>query len=241
MNAEESFIKDRMKQGQSLAEAVAEVREQFAELEQDQDEAPLMWLAIAHAEWKYGAVEASVLNRIRNDIACEHGLERWREDSKALAKRKASLHKFLAQVELPNPKLSAPPKLVIRKAPFRKGDCLSITLPEGRYTAALVLDEDNSNPEIGKNLIGSLDYWELQPPDLKVFESRRWLRRTWGAWNNELEILWYLPVGFRQVSKRISVVGNIKIRWSDPRSATLHTGWRNFGDGILHSVGAKDA
>ncbi len=234
-------IKDLMKKGQPLAAAVAEVRKQFAELEQDPDEAPLLWLGIAHAEWKYGKVQAIVLDRIRSDIAQENGLERWREDPKALAKRKASLRKFLTQVEEPNPKLSAPPKLVVRKAPFRKGDCLSISLPEGRYTAALVLNEDNSNPELGRNLIGSLDYWETQPPDLAVFNARRWLKRTWGAWDGSPEILWYLPVGFREASKRISVVGNVKLKWLDPRSATQYASWKGFGDGILYSVGAKDA
>jgi hypothetical protein len=59
---------------------------------------PLLWLALAHVQWKYGTVDTDILSCIRSDIASERGLERWREDPRGLAKRKAALAKFLAQI-----------------------------------------------------------------------------------------------------------------------------------------------
>jgi len=227
------FVKDRLKEGDSLEVASVQAQRQFASTQGDVDEAPLLWLALAEVQWKYGAVDSAVLSRVRKDIQSGSGLERWSDDAKTLAGRRAALTKFLAKVESPNPKPSAPPKLVVRKAPFLEGDCLSVQLPDGRYTAALVLRVDNSNAEYGKNLIASLDYCDSEPPSLAVFERRDWLVLDHGNWNGEKEVRWYLPVRFQKERKRITVVGNVKLRWGDPKDSRSSTGWNNLGVQVL--------
>ena len=228
-----SSITDELKAGNDLEHASARAREKFAELEGDADEAPLLWLALAHVQWKYGTVENQVLQRVRDDISIGNGLERWGDDSEALARRKAALAKFLAQIESPNPRPSKFPKVIIRRAPYSKGDCLAVLLPDGRFTAALVLNVDDANPEYGKNLIASLDYLERTPPDIDVFKRKKWLILNHGNWNNRKDICWYLPPHYRAESKRISKVGNIGLGWFVPKDDGMHASWRHIGSQIL--------
>lgn len=228
------FIKDQLKNGASIKEATSKAAIKFSELEKDEDEAPLLWIAIALTQWKYGEVEPSILERVRNDIINERGLDRWKESPKLLSKRKAVLTEFISQIEVPNTKPSKPPKLIIRRAPFKEGDCLSVVLPDGRYTAALVLKTDNStNPEYGSNLVASLDYLDTLPPDLSVFKRKKWLVKSHGNWNNEKDICWYIPARFKEVSKRIQVVGNISIGWFLPKYRNLYGHWGHLGEQIL--------
>ncbi len=228
-----SFVTDELKAGEPIEIATAKAMVEFSELKNDEDEEPLLWLAIAHLQWKYGNVDPKILEHVRHDIASERGLERWRDEPQSLLKRKAELAKFLAQVESPNQKLSKPPKSVIRKAPFAKGDCLAVLLQDGRHTAALVLDENNSNPECGMNLIASLDFLGTSPPEIDVFKRKEWLRLNHGSWNNRMDINWYLPTQFRQESRRFSVVGKIKLGWFIPKGDGSHAGWKSLGTQIL--------
>jgi hypothetical protein len=228
------FIVDRLKSGTSLFVASEEAAVQFRELEQYEDEAPLLWIAIASAQWKYGQVEENVLRRVESDIRAGRGLDRWRDDDKALAKRIAGLQKFLDKIGTPNPSPSAAPKIIVRRAPFEQGDCLAVSTNDGRYTAALVLRVDNSRLEFGMNLIGSLDYIDNQPPAITVFEQRNWLTRVGSDGKRRTCALWYLPVGFRKIRKRIAVVANVALRHTDPKESRSYTGWINLSTRITN-------
>jgi hypothetical protein len=227
------FLVDRLKAGSTLDAASKAALARFREMEGDDDEAPLLWLAIASVQWKYGTVDVEVLRRVRADTTDERGLDRWREDPKLLLKRRAALSSFLARIEKPNPKPSPLPRLIGRAAPFEEGDCLSVITADGRYTAALVLKVNNSNPELGMNLVAGLDYLGSEPPDLAVFEQRKWLLKHHGKWNGAPDLCWYLPVRLRQERKRIAVVARTAIRATDPRDAEPHCGWNLLGQQIL--------
>lgn len=82
-----AFIRDRLKAGDQLQSATDAAVSHFAELKGDSDEEPLLWLAVAHVQWKYGIVNADVLRKIRLDIESENGLDRWRDDPKDFARR----------------------------------------------------------------------------------------------------------------------------------------------------------
>ena len=227
------FIKDRLKLGESIGDACSSAMSHFSEMLKVADEAPLLWLAIAEVQWKYGQVATEVLARVRQDIDLGAGLERWQEDPKSLSARKAALAKFLAKVETQNTKPSALPKLVVRRAPYQEGDCLSVQVADGQFTAALVLKADNTNPECGKNLVAGLDYCESVPPTLEVFERRDWLVLKHGLWDSEKDIRWYIPVFHAKERARIGVVGRVKLRWRDPKDSKWHTGWNMLGSQIL--------
>jgi hypothetical protein len=227
------YISDKLKFGKSLEEAIREAKLAFAEIITDEDETPVFWLAIASAQWKFqGFVEPSILTQIQYDIKNECGLDRWNEDPKALIKRKEVLVKFLNQIEQSNPKPSKPPKLIIRVAPYQAGDCLSVRLKDGKYTALLVLKADNSKPEYGKNLIGQLDYLSDIPPCIEVFKKKNWLILNQGIWKNRKHTCWYLPVGYQKVQDQIHLVGNIRLGLFLPKDDGLHGGWSGVGETI---------
>jgi hypothetical protein len=227
------YVTSRIKAGDPIDVASERARVHYSELEADNDEGPLLWIALAYVQWKYGSIQTDTLDRVRKDILNERGLDPWRDDRSALEKRKAALGKFLQQIQVPNPKPTAIPKIVVRKAPFRQGDCLSVLLSDGRYTAALVLQEDNSDPEYGKNLIASLDYCERDPPEMAVFERKEWLVLSHSNWKGERDICWYLPVRFQKERKRICVVGNVGAIWKDKSTSWSYVGWGHLGLQVL--------
>lgn len=227
------FMVERLKAGATLAEASAQAILRFRELDQDSDDGPLLWQGIASIQWKYGRVDQGVLERVRSDIQGERGLELWREDPKLLARRQAALAKFLETIQTENPKPSQLPKTVVRRAPFAEGDCLAVRTEDGRYTAALVLGVNNENPELGLNLVAGLDYLADAPPDLAFFEQRKWLFKRHGNWKGEPDLLWFMPVRFRQTRHRIAIVGTSAIRRNDPKDCRRHGGWNLLGQQIL--------
>jgi hypothetical protein len=227
------FVTEQLKAGTPLDIASKDARNRFADSISDEDEGPLFWLALAHVQWKYGALENETLEHVQSDVANGYGVSRWAEEPSDLSKRKAVLLKFLQKIETPNSKPSKPPKVVVRKAPFQKGDCLAVQLADGRYTAALVLKADNSNQELGMNLIASLDYLSVLPPELAAFKKKEWLILRHGNWNGRKDICWYLPAQFKRESKRIKVVGNINLGWLLPKESKMYTGWGHIGQQIL--------
>jgi hypothetical protein len=226
-------VVERMKRGEELAAACSDAERTFHADLSDPDDGPLVWLALAHVQWKYGALAPHVLERVRLDMSNGQGLERWRDDPKLLTQRRAALVRFLSKIESPNPRPSSLPKVVTRLAPFAEGDCLSVTTTTGLFTAAIVLKADNTNPEYGKNLVGSLDYLARLPPTLEVFERRQWLHKHHGNWNGEPDLAWYGPHGTKVERKRFAIVGRTKLRFRDPSSAPSHTSWRQLGEQIL--------
>jgi hypothetical protein len=227
------FATNLLKTQDTLATAIEKTKHKF--YVNDIDEDARLWIAIAHLQWKYGTVDVEILGRVRNDIAMENGLALWKEDAQALIKRKSALNKFLLQIESVNSTPSKLPKLILFKAPFAKGDCLSIKLPDGRYTAALTLKADNSNPERGMNLIASLNYLDAAPPKLEFFKRKEWLMLSHGNWKNRKDINWYLPANFQKKSKQISVIGHIFVGWFPPKEDGFHSSWSNLGEQILLS------
>src|SRR4051812_10737870 len=88
-------VVDQMKDGATLKEAGDFALRHFKRSLKDPDDGPLVWLALAHVQWKYGRVDAQVLDQVRNDVATGKGLDRWREDPAALATRKRVLETFV--------------------------------------------------------------------------------------------------------------------------------------------------
>ncbi len=99
--------------------------------------------------------------------------------------------------------------------------------------AAVVLAADHSDVEYGKNLIGVLDYLSLDKPTQEIYEERKWLIRTHHHWKGELDLGWYLPLGYRAVKDRIEVVCQIEIAESDPKQSLSYCGWASLGTQVV--------
>lgn len=225
---------DMLKRGSSLESATQAVMVQFVDAIDDPDDGPLLWLALARAQWRYGEASVDVLAKVRADFAAEAGLERWAEEGPAvLAKRRERLARFVAEIEHPNPKPRPFPKLVVRKPIFAPGDCLAVRLNDGRFGAALVLAADHSRPEYGQNLIGVLDYLAETIPGEDVFRRREWLVLTHHNWHGETEICWCMAHGFKAHKQRFTVVARIKVDEPGPTGAVSYCGWGQLGEQVI--------
>jgi len=235
------YMVDCLKAGNTLEHASDLALLNFKDLLDDEDDGPLIWIGVAHAQWKYGTVAQSVLDRVRKDFLSQRGLERWREDPTLLQKRVDALSRFLRKIESPNLKPAATPTQIVRLAPYAPGDCLSVLTADQRYTAAIVLGVNNSNVENGLNLVGSLNYLSHSPPVAADFERRDWLIKKHGNWNGERDLIWTLPVGFKKEQRRFQIVCQTRIRFFDPKKSEIHGAWNSIGAQILHCYGSDVA
>lgn len=231
----EDAFEDCLRDGRSVTDASELIVEQYSDtLLYDPDEAPLLWIALADMQWKYGNLDPSILERVTHDFHSNIGMERWGDTSEKLYKqRKEVLAKFIDKISRPNPRPTRPPKRVTRKPKFAPGDCLSIKLDNGQYGAAIVLVADHSDPAYGKNLVGVLDYLSDDPPTGDVFSQRNWLKRTRSGWQGELDIVWYSHVGFRKMKHRLKVINNIPVLDMDPKDSLFYAGWNLLGQWVL--------
>lgn len=228
------IFEDLLKAGHSVPDATTTVKARFAAEIKDSDDGPLLWLALADVQWTYGELESDVLNRVQDDFDSGRSLDAWREDTRGLLRRRAVLEEFIRKIAVPNARAKKSPKTVVRAPKFQPGDCLSIRVASGRYTAALVLAADHSTVEYGKNLVGILEYLSPQKPPMEVFRTRKWLVRTHHSGSNVMDVAWYMPVGFRAAKDRLEVVGHVEILDSDPKDSNLYHGWRGIGEQVMY-------
>jgi hypothetical protein len=163
-------------EGHEHTEARAKLQQDCADLLTDDDLGPVFWLALAKAQWEYGAFDGDVLQRV-SDIAEQGlGLERWREQGpRVVAKRQKAVSEFLDKIRVPNPKPKKRKKVRKYPAIFEPGDCLAVPLADGMYGAAFVVAIDNHNESDGIDFIGLLEYFGAEKPSLEHFSRAPWL------------------------------------------------------------------
>jgi hypothetical protein len=226
-------FEELLKAGKSVADATKSVRSKFANAVGDPDDGPLFWIALADVLWAYGELNPQVLTHVKEDFDSGRSLSQWREDPRGLRGRTAALEKFITKIAARNPRPKKPPKVVIRAPKLRPGDCLSMLLSNGQYGAALVVASDHSNVEHGKNLVGVLDYLSPRKPSMDVFHKRKWLIRTHHDWNKQMDLAWYLGVGFRAARDRLEIIGQVEILESDPKDSNSYCGWAGIGEQVI--------
>ncbi len=107
-------LDELLKDGKSLAEASAEIVNKYSFLNDDSDEAPLLWIALADSQWKYGGLEPGVLERVKHDFDADAGMGRWQDEGESnYRKRRVALQKFINKIETPKPKPTRLPRHVI--------------------------------------------------------------------------------------------------------------------------------
>lgn len=221
-----------VKRQQSVEAATAAVLKSYSDFLDDFDEGPSILFAIVDRQWTYGKVDPELLDRIRAD---RFGLENWQEAPPAdLKKREKDVKKFIAKVSVDNPSPKKIPKIVRRKPKFTPGDCLAYELPDGRFAAAYVLATNDSDPEYGRDMVVVMDYLDAEPPELKLFQDRKWLYLNHGSWDGQLDCSWYGPEGFRKIGKRISLIGTVPVRKKDPKNVNSFKCWEGLAYQVLY-------
>lgn len=114
------------------------------------------------------------------------------------------------------------------EAQYKAGDCLSVSLDKGLYTAAIVLRVDQ-RPTVGTlrqiHLIGVLDYLSNKKPNKEVFEERKWLIIQRQYSDPRIDLIWYL---MGQHSSNIDVVRKTEITHKDPTYNEDAYTWSQF-------------
>jgi hypothetical protein len=200
----------------------------------DPDDEPLFWMAVARAQWECGCLAPAVLKKVENIVRTGSGLDLWDEAGEMpLARRKRALETFLKQLQKRNDKVRKPRRPKVRSAPFSPGDCLAIDLANGTWGAAIVTaapEEGRPTDEetFGTNVVAMLGYRGTGKPTLKVFEARKF-RRNRFAWLDEpFDASQVIKSGFRKVKERFHVVGQTRLRPTDPRAAKSVCVWKSL-------------
>jgi hypothetical protein len=213
-----------------------EILGKYEECLLDQNDRPLVWIAIAKAQWDCGHLQPTVLSKIEQIVTQGLGLELWAEQGNALLqRRKTVLRQFLAKLESKNPRPRKPRMAIKRKPIFQPGDCIAVRLEDGEWGAILVLKgkPESDDPYVetyGTNLAGMLDYKSSRMPALSDFEKRNWLIKTHHFWRNEISLYVLIAARFRQVKDRFIRVGNVPLKAADPREAKTYASWPNIAD-----------
>jgi hypothetical protein len=227
-------FEDHLKAGKSVREATDALKSKFAADVSADDDDPLFWIALADVQWTYGELEPEVSDRVVADLHSGRSLAPWTENEKGLARRQSALEKFISKIRNPNPRPKKLAKVVVRAPKFRTGDCLSIRLSTGQYSAALVLAADHTHVEHGRNLVGALDYVAETKPTIEVFRDRKWLVLDRNG-RRVIDTGWYYTTGFRAVRDRLEVVGNIEILAADPTDSNFYLPWVGLGERAIQA------
>ncbi|HEX6313306.1 MAG TPA: hypothetical protein VFZ73_00540 [Gemmatimonadaceae bacterium] len=231
-------FEDLLRRGQSIRDTSAAIQAKFAGAMADADDGPLLWIALAEVQWTYGELDPEVRRRVQEDFDSGRSLAAWSDDPRRLSRRTSVLAKFISKIAHPNTRPRKVPRRVVRAPRFSAGDCLSIRLPNGLYSAALVLVADHVEVEYGRNLVGVMDYLSPEKPAIEVFRERNWLVLDLPG-RSVNDIAWYEHIGYRSVKDRLEVVGKVEILSSDPNDSNFYRRWTGIGERGLDRRGKR--
>lgn len=118
---------------EGLADVVATERllGEMAEVQRDPDSAPVLWLALAHTQWRLGRLELRVAERALRVINDGSNLELWREQGLDV-KRAAVLAKLKSQLTSPMPPRRRVSRRFVDATEWEVGEIIGYRLRSGR-------------------------------------------------------------------------------------------------------------
>lgn len=114
--------------GLTTEAATAKLKKEFASALNDQDEAPVFWLALASVQWNLGRLVPEVLACALNVIDNGSDLKRWEEDEAAYRDRKAVLEIVRQRLSTPPPAPKIVPKRFRNSTTWEAGDVIGYRL-----------------------------------------------------------------------------------------------------------------
>ena len=202
----------------------AEIEKSYSEEFEDFNDGPVVWFALAQAQWDCGALAPDVLKRVTEIIELGADLESWDEEE-TVRQRRGVLLRFLRKLQNPRTKPLLRRKRPYRPAIYQPGDCLAVTLTNGSYGAALVLASDQPRYASGQNLVGVLAYNSSVKPDLSVFEQVGWLYLSHHSHSGKDPFILWCPANLHKKAQPLELVGRIALRDDDPKEWPVLGGW----------------
>jgi hypothetical protein len=157
--------RELIEDGVEDAEATQQVLESFQEYVDDEDDGPVVWLALAVSQSQVGRLSPEVRDKALSVIDAGADLERWSHDPQRLEQRRVVLAKARSQL------LGAQPKRKKLRRPrmryvtdLQPGDVLSYRASNGRVGLVRVTRLDPDRTSIAP-IIKVLRYAETVVPD----------------------------------------------------------------------------
>lgn len=168
--------RELIEDGVEDAEATQQVLEQFREYLDDEDDGPVVWLALAVSQSQIGRLAPEVRDRALSVIETGADLERWTHDSEMLQQRRVVLAKAREQLVGPQPKRNN-----LRRPPMRHvtdlqpGDVLSFRASNGRIALARVtrLDPGRSSIALIVKVLRYADRGEPSSEEIAALPDRQ--------------------------------------------------------------------
>lgn len=198
------------------------------------------WFVLALALWETKSLPTDILEKVREIIKSESDLKLWKEldaSESDIKKRKIVLDKFLVKLESEKSKPKSRKRISTKEPIFEKGTCLTFKLENGNYGGAIVLEADNYS-KFGYNLIVPTRINQNTKPTINDFKNCNVLVVSFGDWNNEPQINWFLPKFFkRDFIELFESIGSIPIEKKyDPISNSIMAGFTSDWDFIINPV-----
>jgi len=129
-------------------EATDQLLREWGDIIDDEDDGPVIWLALAATQWACGRLEERVKTKAVKIIDSGSSLGRWSEngDSKMLKQRQAVLAKLRAQLEAPQPAVKRIGKLPKKECQWTVGEVLAYRLRSGKSVLLHVVGEFGPSP-----------------------------------------------------------------------------------------------
>jgi hypothetical protein len=125
--------------GMTLAAATKQVLEEFEDALDDEDDGPIVLLALAALQWERGKPQARLLRRAIAILESGSGLSRWEDEGEPLLSQRRQAYEALKQqLSSPPPPPSRAPRRPRLKMNYREGDWFAVPLEEGGYAVGLV-------------------------------------------------------------------------------------------------------
>lgn len=132
--------RDALGEGLSGPEATKRILKDYESSLSDQDDSPVLWLALAAVQWKAGRLEPEVLEKALQVIDSGSDLKRWTIGTKDYTKRKAALRKLREELLSPQPKAKKVAKRTLCECPWKVGDLLAYSLLSGNFVVFQLID-----------------------------------------------------------------------------------------------------
>ena len=148
-----NFIIEGWKDGKPIADLLTEVRGWEKDFCFNARETEIYWTALAFSLWKIGQLPDDVRDKALHLIA-KGACADWLEiDPKAPKDRQKYLDKLAKKISGPNLRPLARPKLpkTLKQPFFAIGDVVAVALPDGQYSACILVQLDQTPRKIEYN------------------------------------------------------------------------------------------
>lgn len=135
----EQAFEAAMASGASVPAATRQVLDAFRAEAADEDDGPVVILALAVSQWRLGKLQEKLKGEAFAVLEAGRGLQRWAdEDEATLSARRAVYEQLRVLLGSPSPPMPPPARRARRKANFREGDWFAVPLEGGGFAVGMV-------------------------------------------------------------------------------------------------------